>query len=437
MKYVILLSIVIMSFMGAVQVIGSDEIMEAANPAAPAADNITANSESTPQTANIEPVYPMSTERAQLLTSYSRHKNIWRFVGFIIDVIILLIILYTGLSGKLRRWAEAISRRKFLIYFFYLLFFMVVMFILNFPVGYYTGFVVQHDYGFSNQTFSDWFTEDLKSSGVSFIFAFILVLILYKLINSFRRWWLYFSIGAIPFAILLIVIVPIFVSPLFNKFEPLKDRHLAGEMRNLAEKAGIDDPDIYQVNASKQSKKLNAYFTGMFGTRRIVLYDTMIDALSVNELKYVMGHEIGHYKMNHIWKGLFLAVLIIFIFAFLTDRLLPRIIRSHGHRLGFNKLGDVASLPLILLFMTVFMFVVQPVSNGLSRHYEYQADEFGFKLSGATADEARIAFEKLSAYNLSDPAPSPLIEFWFYDHPSLNKRIDNLKNLDDKMRSGA
>jgi len=208
-------------------------------------------------------------------------------------------------------------------------------------------------------------------------------------------------------------------------------------MRGLAEKAGIHDPDIFQVNASKQSKKLNAYFTGMFNTKRIVLYDNIIEALSIDELKYVMGHEIGHYKMNHIWKGLMLAVVMIFVAAWLADRILPRIIRRNSFRFGFNKLGNIASLPLLILFMTVFEFFSQPVSNGVSRYFEYQSDEFGYRLSEVSVDDARIAFEKLSAYNLSDPEPSPVIEFWFYDHPALSKRIKNIRNLNENMPPGV
>jgi len=169
----------------------------------------------------------------------------------------------------------------------------------------------------------------------------------------------------------------------------------------------------------------------------MVLYDNIIEALSVNELKYVMGHEIGHYKMNHIWKGLMLALVMIFAAAFLADRILPRIIRRNSFRFGFNKLGNIAGLPLLILFMTVFEFFSQPVSNGLSRYFEYQADEFGYRLSEVSVDNARVVFEKLSAYNLSDPEPSPVIEFWFYDHPALSKRIENIQKLNENMPPGV
>jgi Zn-dependent protease with chaperone function len=379
----------------------------------------------------------MSPERKEMLISYSKFRNIWRFVSFFIEIIILAILLYTGLSARFKRWAEAISKKKFFVYLFYILFFSLFIYIVNLPFDYYRGFIVEHDYGFSNQTTGEWFVESFKSMGIVFILGFIVISILYWLINRTKRWWLWFAVGSLPFMVFIIIIAPVVINPLFNKFEPLKDPHLADEMTQLAARAEIHNPDIFQVDASKQSNRLNAYFTGMFGTKRIVLYDNIIEAFTVDELKYVMGHEIGHYKMHHIWKGLFLAILLIFVALFVMDRALPGIIRRNRSKFGFEKLGDIASLPLVWLFIAIFGFITQPVNNGVSRHMEYNADEYGLKLSGVTAETAAITFDKLSVYNLSDPDPSAIIEFWFYDHPALNKRIDNVRKLYDKLQTGS
>ncbi|PKK83317.1 MAG: hypothetical protein CVT49_08940 [candidate division Zixibacteria bacterium HGW-Zixibacteria-1] len=436
MKIVVFAALLLLVFLGAGPATGTEERPETQNidssaVANPAAAEITTTAESS------EPVYPMSPERKELLASYSLHKNIWRFISFFFDIIVLLAILYSGLSGRMRRWAEAISRKKFFTYFFYVLFFMIVMYIIYFPVSYYIEFSVEHNYGFSNQTFSEWLIDGLKSQAVAFVLIFIIVSVLYWLINKSRRWWLYFSILAVPFAVLLIVIVPVVISPMFNKFEPLKDKNLETEMIQLANRAGIKDPDVYEVDASKQSNKLNAYFTGMFATQRIVLYDNMINALTTGELKYVMGHEIGHYKMLHIWKGLLIAIIIIFVAAYLANRLLPGLIRKNSRRFGFDRFGSVSSLPLLFLFIIVFSFLLNPVTNGISRFHEYNADEYGFRLAGVTVDEARITFEKLTAYNLSDPEPPAFIEFWFYDHPALSKRIKNIEKYSEQLRSGV
>jgi Zn-dependent protease with chaperone function len=380
-------------------------------------------------------VYPMSPERKELLISYSRIKNVWRFAGIFIEIVILAAVLYAGLSGRFRRWAEAVSQKGFFLYFFYLLFLLLFLFMVHLPFDYYRGFVVEHDYGFSNQTTGEWFVESLKSLGVTFVLAFIVVSVLYWLINRFKQWWLYLTILSLPFMIFVVLAAPVVIAPMFNQFEPLKDSHLADEMTALAANADIRDPDIFEVDASRQSKKLNAYFTGMFGTRRIVLYDNIIETMTIDELKFVMGHEIGHYKMHHIWKGLLIAVAFVLLATFFADRLLRNVIRRHGRRFGFHRLGDPASLPLILLFAVLFNFVTLPIQNGISRHYEYRADEYGMKLSGVTDEVAEITFDKLSAYNLSDPEPPAVIELWFYDHPALYKRVENVKRLYGELQS--
>ncbi|MEW6013834.1 MAG: M48 family metallopeptidase [Candidatus Zixiibacteriota bacterium] len=373
--------------------------------------------------------YPMNQERKSLLISYSKFVSRWRFFSFFIQVAIFLMVLYLGLSGLFRRWAEKISSKKVPMYFFYFLFLMVFLFLINLPFSYYRGFLIEHQYGFSNQSFGEWFGESLKSEAVGLVFGFVIILILYWLINRFRKWWLLFGLGAIPFAAFVIIIYPVVVAPLFNKFEPIKNQEVATAMRDLAEKAGIHNPDIFEVDASRQSSKVNAYFTGMFGTKRIVLYDTTIKNFTVNELRFIMGHEIGHYLLNHIWYGLFTAVILIFLAGFLADKILPSFIRRNENRFGIRNSGDIASLPVFLLFITVFGFITQPINNGVSRYFEYQSDEYGLKLSGVNGEEAATAFDKLSVFNLSDPEPSALTEFWFYDHPALKKRMENVKEL--------
>ncbi len=374
-------------------------------------------------------IYPMSAERKAKLISYSKFKNVWRFVSFFVEIIIMLVLLFTGLSAKFRDWAESIFSRGFFARLLYILFLLIFIFVINLPFNYYREFVVEHNYGFSNQTFGQWFGEDLKSEAITIVFGFIVFSVLYWLINKTKRWWLWFAVGALPFMVLMIVVYPVFISPLFNKFEPLKDKQLAEDMTQLAAKAGIYNPDIYEVDASKQSNKLNAYFTGMFGSKRIVLTDNIINAMTPQELEFVMAHEIGHYKMNHIWKGLFLAIVLVFFTLYVMDKSLHGMIRRFGKLFGFNRLGDIASLPLIWLFVSVFGFIIQPISNGVSRTMEYHADEYGLELSGVSEKTAVTTFDKLSVYNLSDPKPPAIIEFWFYDHPSLSKRIDNIEKL--------
>ncbi len=368
-------------------------------------------------------LYPMSPERKAKLISYSQFKNVWRFVSFFIGIGLLALILFTGLSARLRDLSRRVKFRFFAVWLFWALF-SVVDYLLNLPFAIYRSFIVESNYGFMNQTFMEWWGEDLLGLLVSLIIGIVPVWFFYWLVGRMKRWWLAFSIGTIPFVVLLIVIVPVLIAPLFNKFEPLKDKQLEAEILALAESAGIEGSDVFQVDGSKQSTKINAYVTGLFGTERIVLYDTMIDNFTTDEIKFVMGHEMGHYLMNHLWWGLGVAIIFILFTLWLLDKTIHRVIRRFRTRFRFEQLSDIASLPLVLIFAFAINFVFQPITNSASRFMERQADKFGMDITGVDGETAATTFDKLSVFNLSDPDPHPLIEFWFYDHPALKKRME-------------
>ena len=372
--------------------------------------------------------YPLSSERQAQLKSYARFVNVWRFAEFFISIGLLALLLFSGLSAKFRDWAQT-ARKRFFIYWLYLAIFVVALFLLELPISYYREYVVESQYGFMNQTVGEWFLDSLKALGLTILLGIIPMWFFYYLINRVKRWWLVFSIGAIPFLIFFMVIAPVFIMPMFNKFEPLKDKRLESEILTLANKAGIEGSRVYEVDASKQSTKINAYVTGMFGSKRIVLYDNLIKGFTPDEIKFVMGHEMGHYVMHHIWWGLAMAVVFIAFVLWLTDKTIHGAIIRYRARFKFDRLGDIASLPLVLIFLSVFSFVFQPISNGLSRYFENESDKYGLNITGISGDKAAIAFEKLSAYNLADPDPNALVEFWFYDHPALKKRIDAVKKM--------
>lgn len=371
-------------------------------------------------------VYPPSPDRLAQLASYSKFVNIWRFAEFFISTALLLLVLFTGFSARIRDWA-AFLKRDWLRQWLYFALFMVALYILDFPANYYRNFVVENEYGFLNQNFLQWFGEDLLGLLVTVIFGVIGVWLLYFVIGRFRRWWLVFSIGAIPVVTFFVVIAPVVISPLFNKFEPLSDKTLETKLLTLADKAGIPGSRVFEVNASKQSTKINAYVTGLFNTKRIVLYDTMIKNFTPDEIMFVMGHEMGHYVMHHVWLGL--AVFLFFIIGalWLINRFIHDIVHRYKQQFGFERIADIASFPLLLLCLNVVMFFGQPVTNATSRMMEHASDTFGMEQSEVSGDIAASAFEKLSVLNLSDPDPSPVIEYWFYSHPAINKRIEYVK----------
>lgn len=367
--------------------------------------------------------FPLTPERQEQLVSYSKFVNIWRIVSFAVEIIILGAILFTGFSARIRNWVHSITSKRFWQYCVYLFLFMIVLFVVKLPLAYYRGFIIEHRYGFSNQNFGGWFSDRVLSYAVDYVIMLIVVIILYTLLEKTRRWWLYLAGAALPFMIFMMIVYPTVIDPLFNEFKPVQDEKLSASMTELAEKAGIHDPDIYRIDTSKRSNKVNAYFVGIFGTKRIVLYDNMIDNFTLDEMRYVVGHEMGHYVKNHIWYGIFGFVLAVLIGAYIAQRTMPGFISKFKRQLGFEKPSDIAGYPLLLLFVAIFSFVAQPVWNAVSRQMEYDCDRYGLEISGVDGTVAQSSFEKLSAFNLSEPNPSAIIEFWFYDHPSLNKRI--------------
>ena len=367
--------------------------------------------------------YPMSPERYERLVSYSKFVNVWRFVEFFVGLTVLAVILFTGLSARFRDLTSRIRWKFFALWAFVVLF-LIVDYLLNLPFSIYRSYIVEDSYGFMNQTFMQWWGEDLLGLLIGAIIMIVPVWFLYWLLNRLKRWWLWFSVGAIPFVVLLIVVAPVLIAPLFNDFGPMKDKQLESEILTLANQAGIEGADVFEVDASKQSTKINAYMTGLFGTKRIVLYDNLIKDFTTDEVRFVMAHEMGHYLMNHLWWGVSIAILFIMASLWLASRLLPVTISRLKDSLRFERLGDYASLPLVAAYLSIFSFIFQPITNATSRWMERQSDDYAMRMSRVDGETAATAFDKLSVMNLSDPDPSALVEFWFYSHPSLKKRME-------------
>ncbi len=384
-------------------------------------------------TASASSIYPITPERREMLNKYSKFDLGWSVFYSIFNWILLLIIAFSGASAGILRWSEKRSSKgsvQFLLFLFAITF---ILTIIALPLDIYRDFFVEHQYGLSSQSFGGWFGDWLKNFPIAYIFSAIVFAFLYFLLRKFpRRWWLYFSLGAIPFIIFMMVIAPVVIAPLFNKFEPLKNEQLKTEILNLADKAGINGANVFEVNASKQSNKLNAYVTGLFKTKRIVLYDTIINAMTTPELLFVMAHEMGHYVMHHVWYMVAMIVIMLFILSWFVSWILPAMIRKYHSRLGFDEVTSYASFPLIMFVITFLAFFIQPFFNGASRYFEHRADKYGIEMTGYNSDAAKVAFEKLSAYNLADPNPNPIVEFWFYNHPALDKRIEFVEKYKGK-----
>jgi Tol biopolymer transport system component len=365
----------------------------------------------------------MTPERRAQAIEYSNTTNLLYFVEFFYGLAIWLVLLFTGFSARMLAWAERIGKRRLLTLFLYLVALIAIVQIASLPLDYYSGFHLEHHYGLSNQTFGAWTLDLLKGLGVALVIIALLAVIVYAIIRrNPRSWWVWMGVVSVPLVIFFVIIGPIVITPIFYETKPMDDTPLRAQILNLAAQSGIPDSRVFVMDASKDTKKLNAYVTGLGKTKRIVLYDNLIAAMEPSEVLFVVGHEMGHYLLQHIWIGLGIAVAFIFIAAWLSHLAMSALIRRYHKRFGFERLSSFASMPLLALSFSVIGFLFSPLQNGIWRHFEHQADIFGLQ---KTADrEAAVgAFEKLAATNLSNPDPSTFIKIWLYDHPTLAERV--------------
>jgi Zn-dependent protease with chaperone function len=343
--------------------------------------------------------------------------NIWDFV-------LPGIILMTGFSARLRDWSVRVGRKWFFVIAIYFAVFSILTFVVDLPRAYYEEFVRDHAYGLSNQTFQKWASDSLISLVVGIIGGTLFLWIPYLLLRkSPRRWWLYTGLAAVPFLLLMIVVKPIWIDPLFNTFGPMKDKALESRILQLADRAGIAGGRVYEVDKSTDTNALNAYVTGFGATKRIVLWDTTIKRLDQTQLLFVMGHEMGHYVLGHMWKlvGMFAVVILLTLCG--VHLTAGAVIRRYRARIGFDALGDIASLPLLLILFNLGFLIASPFALAYNRHVEHEADRFGLEITKTNHEDA-LAFVRLQQDNLANPNPHWLIKVFQYNHPTLAERIE-------------
>ncbi|MEJ5361608.1 MAG: M48 family metallopeptidase [Spirochaetota bacterium] len=291
------------------------------------------------------------------------------------------------------------------------------------PLEFYQSYIVEHSFGLSNQTVFDWCIEELKSLLVSIVIGLPLILLFYYFIKLTALWWLYFAIVVFIFAIILAKIAPVLIFPLFYKFTPIDNDDLKNSLNELMQQHGLHVSGIFSFNMSKDTKKANAAFTGLGKTRRIILSDTMLNEFDVNEIKTVFAHELGHYVYKHIVKNIVLSGIIIvgsfYVCSYLYEITL--------YNVGYSSRFDIAALPLLIFYLSIFSILLMPLLNTLSRYYEKQADMYALKVTG-DPQSFISTMEKLAAMNLSQKEQHPVIEFLLYSHPTIAKRIELAKN---------
>jgi STE24 endopeptidase len=363
-------------------------------------------------------------EASELAMQFYRSSNWLWMLNVSLGLIIPGVLAFSGFSARLRNLAARLGRVWFCTIGLYVVMYLVIVFIIELPLAYYTGYVRLHEYGLSNQTHGKWFHDSLIALGISMVVGVAVVWVPYLLMaRSPKRWWLYATLLSVPFLFAGTLVLPIWIAPLFNRFGPMKDASLEQKILALAGKAGIEGSRVFEVEKSVDTKAVNAYVTGVFATKRIVLWDTLLAKLDEKEVLQVMAHEMGHYVLGHVVQSILLSSVVTLVGLFLVDWLGRRLVARYGPRLGFDRLADVASVPLLLMLLEIAFLVLGPVALAYSRYQEHAADRFALDLTRDNHSSAQ-AFAKLMEENLSNPRPGPIYKFFRSSHPSIGERID-------------
>jgi STE24 endopeptidase len=330
---------------------------------------------------------------------------------------VFLLLLKTGFSARMRDRAERLTRFKAMQVTAYWVQFALVMAVLTFPLTVYASYFREHKYGLSNLTFAAWLGEEGKGLLVSLVTGSLAMIALYAVVRRMgRTWWIWGAVVAIVLLSFGLLIGPVLITPIFNSPKRLEDQRVVAPILRLARANGIKAGEVWEIDASKQSKRMSANVSGFLGTERITLNDNLLNRAALEEIEAVMGHEMGHYVLNHIYAHLITFGLIIAVGFALLSTLYERL----RGRWGLRGIDDLAGLPLAALLFTSYLFVMTPVINSVIRSAEYEADIFGLNASAQPDGFAQAALD-LSEYRKMEPGR--LEELLLYDHPSGRTRI--------------
>ena len=342
-------------------------------------------------------------------------------IGLLYALAVFYFLLNTGLSASMRDRAERISSKRPLQTALYGVQYVLVTTVLLLPASVYSGFIREHRYGFSTRSLGGYVSDRLLGLAIAVVVTSLLLVVLYGVIRRARRtWWIWGAVASIGFLAVLTFISPVFLAPLFNRYEPLSEGALKDRVLAMARANGVPADEVYQYDASKRTTKISANVSGFLGTTRISLNDNLLERGTDEEIEAVMAHEIGHFALNAAWEYfLFFAVVLVVGFAFVRwgfDRALTR----WGSRWRVRDVGDVAGLPLFLFLFSLYAVALTPLTNSFIRSNEVEADIYGLN-AARQPDGFSTIIMKLGEYRKVDPGP--LEEILFYDHPSARNRI--------------
>jgi len=384
-----------------------------------------------PSSANEIERYTLSHDRYEKAVAYSRAGYTLYFLSVFIAFAVLIAALHFGLVARIRDFAQRTSENRFVQGLLFLPILIVVLDLADLPVHIAWHALSLH-YQQSVQHWGSWFLDWGKAEGIVICFLTAMGLMLFFVQRkSPTRWWFYFWLAALPIIIAIFILEPLIIDPLFFKFEPLSTSQpeLTANLQKLTQRAGLQIPRerMFLMNASAKTNQLNAYVTGFGASKRVVIYDNLVQKMTPEETLFVFGHESGHYVLNHIRNGFLFFAAILLIALYTAYRLLKAAVDRWGSRWKIYGPQDWAALGVLMLILQAIMFFSSPVANGFSRMQEHNADVFGLELiHGIVPNSSQVAahaFQAMGEHDLADPNPPPFITFWMYSHPPLAERL--------------
>ena len=361
---------------------------------------------------------PAARARADAYFEGGYWLQLW---NYLLGLVIAFFLLGSGIAARARNRIDAVTSRPFARTFLFAVVYTAATWVLSLPLTLYADFFREHRYGLSNLTFPAWFREEMIGLSLSILFGSLVIALIYAAVRKFPRTWHGWGAAiSILFVILMIAIAPVFLSPLFNHYKSLEAGPVRDSILSLARANGIPATDVYEFDASKQSNRVSANVSGFLGTTRISLNDNLLRRSSLAEIRGVVGHEMGHYVMHHVFKSIVEFAILLFLGFVFIRSMYERVIARYGSRWGVHGIGDVAGLPLVAALLSTYFFVLTPVNNSLVRQQESEADLFGINTAREPDGEAEVDL-KLTEYRKADPGA--LEEIIFFDHPATRARI--------------
>jgi STE24 endopeptidase len=384
-----------------------------------------------PPTAGTESFDPEKATNAYLarISGEARKKSDSYFEGgywlilwdALYAIAVSAILLFTRFSSRMRKIAEGVTRSRFWQVPLYILQYLVVTTVLTLPMSVYEEYFREHQYGMSNQNFIQWLGDFGIIFGVNLVIITIIGTLVYAAIRRSKRyWWAWGTVITVIFFVIGATVAPVFISPLLNHYQPLREGTLKQNILSLARSEGIPVTNVYEFDASRQTKRMSANVSGLFGTTRISMNDNLLNRGSDREILAVLGHEMGHYVLGHVTTGIMMFGLVILAGFGFTAWGFGALTNIFGGVWDVRSVDDPAGLPVLMGLVTFFFLIATPVTNTITRTQEAQADLFGVNAARQPDGFADAALH-LSEYRKLEPGPWE--EFVFYDHPSGRNRI--------------